>query len=86
MKEKDYIENITRMSNDDIVEKYDSNIKRLVCYYAFLVTVTVGSLFICSPVALATLGVSTFRTYHINKNNELLEKRSRRSWHGIKEN
>ena len=74
MDEKNYMENLTRMTDSELAKRYTLNKKRIVGNNAFLGAVAVGSLFVCPPVAIATLGVSAFRTYHINKNNQSIEK------------
>lgn len=74
MNEKDYKNNIDNMSDSELEERYSLNKRRMIGNNAFLGTITGISLFAYPPAALATLGVSVFRTYHISKNNKLLEK------------
>ena len=74
MKNKDYMDNLNRMTNDELAEQHSINKKRIIGNNAFLGAITIGSLIAFPPIALATLGVSAFRTYHISKNNESIEK------------
>lgn len=74
MKDKDYMDKIKSYDNNELVKQYNRNKKRKLSNNAFLGAVAIVALFIFPPCALATLGVSAFRTYHINKNNESIEK------------
>ncbi len=74
MDEKNYMENISRMTDIELKKRYNINKKRIIGNNAFLGAITVGSLFVFPPAAIAILGVSAFRSYHINKNNQSIEK------------
>lgn len=71
---KNYMENISRMTDIELEKRYNINKKRIIGNNAFLGAITVGSLFVFPSATIATLGVSVFRTYHINKNNQSIEK------------
>lgn len=74
MNERNYMDNLPQMTDEELAERYDINKKRIIGNNAFLGAVTVASLVAFPPAAIATLGVSAFRTYFINKNNQSIEK------------
>ncbi len=74
MNTKNYLKNINLMTDTELENRYNINKKRVVGNNVFLGAITIGGLFIFPPSAIATLGVSAFRTYFINKNNQKLEK------------
>lgn len=74
MNQDEYKDYINQMSNDELDKNYDLNKKRIIGNNAFLGAVTVGSLLVFPPAAIATLGVGAFRTYFINRNNKLIEE------------
>lgn len=74
MDNRNYMDNIGRMTDVELEKRYNFNKKRIIGNNAFLGAVTVASLITFPPVAIATLGVSAFRTYFINKNNQVIEK------------
>lgn len=74
MNQEEYKNYINQMSNDELDENYDLNKKRIIGNNAFLGAVTVGSLLVFPPAAIATLGVGAFRTYFITRNNKLIEE------------
>lgn len=74
MNEKKYMENLAHMTDIELAKRYNTNKKRIIGNNAFLGAVTIGSLFVFPPVAIVILGVSAFRTYHINRNNQMVEK------------
>ena len=77
MNEKNYLNNLPHMTNEELSERYNTNKKRIIGNNAFLGAVTVGSLFVFPPVSIATLGVGAFRTYFINKNNQSIEQEAK---------
>ncbi len=78
MNTKNYLKNINLMTDTELENRYNINKKRIIGNNVFLGTITIGGLFIFSPSAIATLGVSAFRTYYINKNNQKLESEVRK--------
>ena len=74
MNDKNYMDNLPQMTDEELAERYSINKKRIIGNNSFLGAVTVASLVVCPPAAIATLGISAFRTYFINKNNQAIEK------------
>ncbi len=74
MDNRNYMANIGRMTDVELEKRYNFNKKRIVYDNAFLGGVTVASLVAFPPAAIATIGVSVFGTFFINKNNRVIEK------------
>ncbi len=74
MNERNYMNNLHQMTDEQLKERYSTNKKRIVGNNAFLGAITIASLFAFPPAVVATLGVGAFRTYFINKNNKSIEK------------
>ncbi len=74
MNERNYMNNLPQMTDEELAERYNINKKRIIGNSTFLGAITVSSLFVFPPASIAILGVGAFRTYFINKNKQSIEK------------
>ena len=69
-----YKENMDNMSLDELEQQLACKKRRMVGNGAVLGSVTLGSLFVCPPIAVIPLGMGILRIYWLNQNNKQLDR------------